>query len=148
SGYDSMNPFVAYSSQSYDAFIEQYPTLVQYKQAGPEQLQIEGDWAKSWKTSKDGKTWTFDVRVGQWSDRKPPTAQDGVRTGNPTRKYKAGATASLAPFISHAVSFSAPNDHTLVIKYDKPVGNVLPNLQQFYILPRQVWEAQIGTNGK
>src|SRR5215471_18112972 len=25
SGYDSMNPFVAYSSQSYDAFIEQYP---------------------------------------------------------------------------------------------------------------------------
>src|SRR5262245_49779826 len=27
-GYDSMNPFVAYSAQSYDAFIMQYPTLV------------------------------------------------------------------------------------------------------------------------
>ena len=50
-----MNPFVAFSAQSYDAFIEQYPTLVQYKQTGPEQLAIEGDWAKSWKTSADGK---------------------------------------------------------------------------------------------
>src|SRR3954453_3447411 len=31
SGYDSMNPFVAFSAQSYGAFIMQYPTLVQYR---------------------------------------------------------------------------------------------------------------------
>jgi peptide/nickel transport system substrate-binding protein len=147
-GYDSMNPFVAFSSQSYDAFIMQYPTLVQYKQVGNDQLAIEGDLAKSWKTSKDGRTWTFDLHTGVWSDGKPLTAEDAVWSGNLVLKYKAGPTATLAPFISHAVSFSAPNDHTLVIKYDKPVGNVLPNLQQFYILPPQVWQAQIGTNGK
>jgi peptide/nickel transport system substrate-binding protein len=147
-GYDSMNPFVAFSAQSYDAFIMQYPTLVQYKQVGTNKLQIEGDWARSWTTSKDGKTWTFDVRVGQWSDGKPLTAKDAVWSGNLVMKYKAGPTANLAPFISHVVSFSAPNDHTLVIRYDKAVGNVLANLQQFYVLPPQVWQAQIGTNGK
>src|SRR3954451_24439013 len=102
-GYDSMNPFVAFSSQSYDAFIMQYPTLVQYKQLGKDQLAIEGDLAKSWKTSKDGKTWTFDLHPGVWSDGKPLTAKAAVWTGNLVLKYKAGPTATLAPFISHAV---------------------------------------------
>ena len=78
-----MNPFVAYSSQSYDAFIMQYPTLVQYKQAGANKLQIEGDWAKSWKTSKDGKTWTFDAarrRSGRTASRSPPRTRSGPAT--------------------------------------------------------------------
>src|SRR5690242_13681953 len=56
SGYDSMNPFVAYSAQSYDAFIMQYPILVQYKDVGAggqHKLAFEGDWATSWKVSPD-----------------------------------------------------------------------------------------------
>src|SRR5689334_19100489 len=79
SGYDSMNPFVAYSAQSYDAFIMQYPILVQYKDVGTggqHQLAFEGDWASSWTTSRDGKTWTFKLRKGQWSDGTPLTAAD------------------------------------------------------------------------
>src|SRR5262249_28128348 len=91
-GYDSMNPFVAYAAQSSDAFIMQCPTLVQSRQTGLEQLAIEGDWAKSWTTSKDGKTWTFKVKPGFWSDGKPLTAKDAVWTGNLVMKYKAGAT--------------------------------------------------------
>ena len=35
-----------------------------------------------------------------------------------------------------------------MIKYDKAVANVLPQLQQFFILPRHVWEPVVGTNGK
>ena len=53
--FDSMNPFVAFSALSYIVFTNVYPTLVQYNT----KFKIEGDWAKSWKTSKDGLTWTF-----------------------------------------------------------------------------------------
>ena len=35
-----------------------------------------------------------------------------------------------------------------MIKYDKAVANVLPQLQQFFILPRHVWEPVVGANGK
>src|SRR3954451_18759667 len=75
-GYDSMNPVVAYSAQSYDAFMMQYPTLVQYKDVGTggqHQLAFEGDLATSCKTSKDGETWTFKLRKGTWSDGQPLT---------------------------------------------------------------------------
>src|SRR4029077_13421074 len=41
---DSLNPFVAINSQSYNAFNMIYPQLVQY---GPG-TKIEGDWATSW----------------------------------------------------------------------------------------------------
>jgi len=51
---DSLNPFVAINSQSYNAFNMIYPQLVQY---GPG-TKIEGDWATSWSHTPDGKTWT------------------------------------------------------------------------------------------
>ena len=66
--YDSINPFVAFNQQSYTAFTNTYPTLVQYDTS----YKIVPDWATSWKTSKDGLTWTFKVHTnGKWSDGKP-----------------------------------------------------------------------------
>ena len=38
-----------------------------------------------------------------------------------------------------------PNPTTLVIHYDKAVANVLPQLQQFFVLPRHVWEPIVGS---
>jgi len=35
-----------------------------------------------------------------------------------------------------------------VIHYDKRVSNVLPQLQQFFILPKHIWESHTGNNGK
>ena len=57
---DTLNPFIAIESQSYNAFIMQYPQLVQY---GPG-LEIEGDWAKSWENTPDGLKWTFHLEPG------------------------------------------------------------------------------------
>ncbi len=85
---------------------------------------------------------------GKWSDGKPLTADDGAWTGNLILKYAKTTTSTLAPFLSHATKLTAPNPTTLVIKYDKAVANVLPQLQQFFILPRHVWEPVVGTNGK
>jgi peptide/nickel transport system substrate-binding protein len=142
--FDSMNPFVAFSAISYVAFTNIYPTLVQYDT----HYKIVGDWAKSWTTSKDGLTWTFTLRPGTWSDGKPVTADDAAWTGNTILKYAKGPAASLAPFISHATKLTAPNATTLVIHYNKAVANVLPQLQQFFVLPRHIWEPIVGTNAK
>jgi peptide/nickel transport system substrate-binding protein len=142
--FDSMNPFVAFSAISYVAFTNIYPTLIQYDK----NYKIVGDWAKSWKTSKDGLTWTFTLKPGKWSDGKPVTADDAAWTGNTILKFAKGPAASLAPFISHATKLTAPNPTTLVIHYNKAVANVLPQLQQFFVLPRHIWEPVVGTGAK
>ena len=108
-----------------------------------------GDWADSWTTSSDGKVWTFKVKSnGSWSDGKPITAADAAFTGNLVIKYGEGPAAMMAPFISHSTNFEAPDATTLVITYDKAVANVLPQLQQFFVLPQHVVEPIIGANGK
>ena len=142
---DSINPFVGFSALSYILWTETYPTLVQYDA----DFKFTGDWADSWTTSSDGKVWTFKVKPnGKWSDGKPITAADAAFTGNLIIKYGEGPAAMMAPFIAHSTNFEAPDPTTLVITYDQPVANVLPQLQQFFILPQHVVEPIIGANGK
>jgi peptide/nickel transport system substrate-binding protein len=141
---DTLNPFNAYSANSYVAFIMLYPVLVQYK----EDQTLEGDWAESWETSPDGLVWTFKVKPGQWSDGTPLTAEDGAWTCNTIVQYRDGPTAFLAPFLTHVQECSAPDQETLVITYDAPVANVLSQLQQFFVLPKHLWEAHTGNDGK
>jgi peptide/nickel transport system substrate-binding protein len=141
---DSLNPFVAFNANAYVAFIMTYPLLVQY---GPG-FKFESDWAESWETSEDGKTWTFKLKPGKWSDGTPLTADDAVFTCETDIKYADTTAASHAVFISHVASCKAPDPQTLVINYDKPVGNVLPQLQQWFVLPKHIWEPYVGNNGK
>jgi peptide/nickel transport system substrate-binding protein len=142
---DSLNPFVAIETQSYNAFVMQYPQLVQY---GPNE-KLEGDLATSWTQSSDRLTWTFHLKAGgKWSDGKPLTAADAAWTGNLIVKYADGPTAAVAAALSHVTSMAAPDATTLVIHYDKPVANVLPQLEQFWILPEHVWSKYVGTGGK
>ncbi len=85
---DSLNPFNWIEAQSDNAMIMIYPQLVQY---GPG-LKIQGDWATSWKTSADGKDWTFKLHPNtKWSDGQPMTAADAAWTINTTLKYANGA---------------------------------------------------------
>lgn len=145
SGPDSINPFVSYSAISYIFYTETYPTLVQYNEA----YEIEGDWAESWETSDDGLVWTFKLKEGgAWSDGTPMTAEDAAFTGNLIVEYSDGPASMLAPFLSYVTSVEAPDPNTVVITYEQPVGNVLPQLQQFFILPKHVLEPVVGDKGK
>jgi peptide/nickel transport system substrate-binding protein len=142
---DSLNPFVAIESQSYNAFVMEYPQLVQYTPGN----KLKGDWATSWSHSADGKTWTFHVKAGgKWSDGKPLTAADAAWTGNLIVKYAAGPAAALAGALTHVTSMDAPDATTLVIHYDKAIANVLPQLEQFWVLPKHVWSKYAGNGGK
>ena len=147
---DSFNPYNYIEAQATNAFIMLYPQLVQYglKEDG-EGIEIVGDWASSWETSADGKDWTFELIPGaQWSDGTPMTAEDAAWTINTTVKYADGPTAVQAPGLAHVIDAEATSDTTLVIHYEQPVGNTLEQLEQFFILPRHVWEPLVGTDGK
>jgi peptide/nickel transport system substrate-binding protein len=138
---DSLNPFNFIEAQAYNAFIMIFPQLVQYDYTPKKGYFIVGDWAKSWKVSNGGKTWTFQLRSGgKWSDGKALTADDAAWSINTTVKYANGATAVAAPALNHVKKATAPNATTLVIKYEDPVGNVLAQLEQFFVVPRHVYE--------
>lgn len=141
---DSLNPFVAFNANAYIAFVMTLPLLVQY---GPG-FEFEGDWAESWETSPDGKTWTFKLKPGKWSDGTPLTAEDAVFTCNVDIKFADSTAASHAVFVTHAEKCEAPDPQTFVLTYDQPVGNVLPQLQQWFVLPKHIWEGEVGGNGK
>ena len=131
---DSLNPFRATSQDSYAVFENIYPVLIEYNDTNDEFVP---DFATSWETSSDGKTWTFTTRTdGKWSDGEPITAED----------VAIDYTMYLIPgsgwggTMKHITSVEAPDDTTVVINYDAAVGNVLAQLQSAYIIPPQIWE--------
>ncbi len=141
---DTLNPFVGIETQDDTAYGMVFPQLVQY---GPG-LKLQGDWAKSWSHTPDGLVWTFHLHPGgKWSDGVPLTAEDAVWTIDITLKYRAGVTAYLAGVLDGVKSASAPNANTLVITYSHPVAATLANLEQFFVLPKHVWDKHLGTNG-
>ncbi len=142
---DSLNPFNYIESQAYNSMMMIYPQLVQYSPG----YKFQGDWASSWKVSAKGKNWTFKLRPNTtWSDGQPMTAADAAWTINTTVKYKNDATAVVAASLAHVKKAIAVNPTTLVIQYEAPVGNVLAQLEQLFILPQHVWQKYVGTNGK
>jgi peptide/nickel transport system substrate-binding protein len=143
---DSLNPFVLTEPQAFTVADLVFPELVSY--AGPTGTQIVGDWASHWRSTDGGRRWTFSLRPGSWSDGRPLTAADAVWTIRTELRYRAGATALVAAPLAGVSGASAPNPHTLVITYRRPVGDALAQLASVWILPEHVWQAQIGTDGQ
>ncbi len=138
---DSFNPWNYIEGQGLNAMIMVYPLLVQVDYSNKEGYYIAPDWARSWKSSPDGKTWTFKLRPnGKWSDGKPMTADDAAWTINTTVKYVGGATAVQGSSVNHVIRATAPSSTTLVVRYNAPVGNALWLIGALPIVPRHVWE--------
>ena len=146
---DSLNPFNYIETQATNAMIMVYPQLIQYTYSKADGFQIEGDWAKSWDVSSDGKVYTFHLIPGAtWSDGKPLTADDAAWTITTTLKFQNGPTAEMAPALGHVKSAVASDPNTLVVTYDAPVGNALAQLEQLFILPQHAWAPLAAGNGK
>jgi peptide/nickel transport system substrate-binding protein len=144
SGIDSLNPYVAFNQDAYSTFEYIYPVLVQYDS----HLHYAPFFAKSWKSSNGGKTWTFKTQPhAKWSDGKPLTAADAAWTINTDIKYRNGGAANEAGLVAHIKNATAPNATTLVVHYKQAPGNVLGQFQQFFILPKHIWAKHIGHKG-
>jgi peptide/nickel transport system substrate-binding protein len=142
---DSLNPYVAFNQDAYSTFEYIYPTLIQYDK---ENKKFVSDFAKSWSTSADGKTWTFKtVHGAKWSDGQPLTAEDAAWRINTDIKYKSTGAANDAGLIAHITRAEAPDPDTLVVHYAAPAGNVLGQFQQYPIIPKHIWESHTGNKG-
>ena len=138
---DSFNPWNYIEGQGLNAMVMVYPLLVQVDYSNKEGYYIAPDWARSWKQSNGGRTWTFKLRPNtKWSDGRPMTADDAAWTINTTVKYADGATAVQGTSVNHVTRATAPNKSTLIVRYDAPIGNALWLIQGLPILPRHVWE--------
>jgi peptide/nickel transport system substrate-binding protein len=145
SGIDSINPYVAFNQDAYATFQYIYPILVQYDKTN---LKFAPFFAKSWKSSNGGKTWTFKtVANAKWTDGKPLTAADAAWTINTDIKYQSTGAANVAGLIAHITRAEAPNPTTLIVHYKQAPGNVLGQFQQFFILPKHIWSKHTGHKG-
>ena len=133
----SLNPFTTSNTLAQDSFDAIYPFLIQYDLKTDE---IEPEFATSWKASADGLTWTFQTHAGaKWSDGTPLTAADAAWTLNTIIKFQKGPTAQLSGDVINMSSATAASPTTLVIRYSKPVADVLASLSQVAILPQHIW---------
>lgn len=118
----SLDPFTTRGGE-YSTYTTIFPLLVTYNLRT---LAFEPDFAKSWQTSADGLTWTFQTQPSaKWSDGQPLTAADAAFTLTTIAKFQNGPTAGYASYVSDLKSAVSTGPNTLVLTYDKPVSNVL-----------------------
>ncbi len=132
---DSFNPFLGIEAPSYEMWALSYDFMVGYS---VDDMSPVPALAKSWKTSDDGLTWTFDIREGvKWSDGQPFTAADIAYTYN--RIIDGGPEATTwESYLSQVKTVTAPDDKTVVLTLAKP-NAVLP-LLPIPIIPEHVWK--------
>lgn len=130
----SVNPYVG---GAFDVYANIFPFLIQFNL---KTVEIEPYFAASWKTSDDGRTWTFKTQPNaKWSDGEPLTAHDVAFTLNMTVQFKAGPTANYASYVNFLQTAEAPDDQTVILHYDRPTGSALPQAGWVRILPEHVW---------
>ena len=106
--------------------------------------------AERWETSSDGLVWTFHLRANaRWSNGDPVTAQDFVRSYE--RFLSPSIASQYAEFLYHVVGarefnkgelkdfsktgFSAPDEHTLVLRLNAPVPFLLESMKHYAWFP-------------
>jgi peptide/nickel transport system substrate-binding protein len=128
---DGVNPMVAWSDISWEAFHLNYDFLTWYDA----DYQPIPDLATSWTNSADGTVWTFTIRQGvKWSDGQPLTARDIAFT------YNYILTNQISYYLSYLVDVTkveAPNDTTLVITSKRPSAMMLA--LYIPIVPEHLW---------
>ncbi|WP_175995414.1 ABC transporter substrate-binding protein [Burkholderia vietnamiensis] len=103
--------------------------------------RIEPGIAESWIISTDGKVYRFKLRAdARFSNGQPVTAADVVYS----LKRAAGEKSSWASFFKPIATYVAADDHTVVMKLDKPFTPMLNNLAMFSasILPQKLVDQQ------
>jgi len=127
-------PVLASDSASSDINGLVYSGMVRYDK----NFVLEGDLARSWDISEDGRTITFHLREGvTWHDGQPFTSADVLFTYQLYIDPK--TPTSYAESYRQVTSASAPDPLTFVVKYDKPYAPALASWG-VSILPKHLLE--------
>ncbi|MFQ5915706.1 MAG: ABC transporter substrate-binding protein [Nitrospinota bacterium] len=104
-----------------------YSTLLKFDQW--KYPKVVGDVAKSWKVSKDGKTYTFKIRKGiKFHDGSTLTARDVKATYDKIIFPPKGVVSARKGSYAMVKSVEAPNDRTVVFRLKWPSASFLANL--------------------
>ncbi|GID93936.1 ABC transporter substrate-binding protein [Amorphoplanes digitatis] len=132
---DSLNPFVGISASAQQIFGLAYDRLTDYRNT--DNRPTPG-LAESWRTSADGRTWTFTIRGGvRWSDGTPLTAADLAFTYTTIMREPTSVNASM---VAAFTSVTAPDATTLVIETSAYTPTML-NLD-IPIVPAHIWRTR------
>lgn len=127
-------PVLASDSASSDINGLVYNGMVRYDK----NFVLEGDLAKSWDISEDGRTIAFHLREGvTWHDGQPFTSADVLFTYQVYINPK--TPTSYAEAYRQVTSASAPDPLTFVVNYDKPYAPALASWG-VSILPKHLLE--------
>lgn len=130
---DSMNPFNAVNASSIFMNRLTYESLVDWDQ----NFNYTPYLAKSWTTSPDGLTWTFNLTdKAKWQDGQALTSADVKFTIDYIQKNQLGQYSSYTDGIT---SVDAPNPTTVVIHLKKPLSVMLFNMRNLIIIPQHIW---------
>jgi peptide/nickel transport system substrate-binding protein len=141
---DTLNPFSSVEDFAGDIKHQIYPFLVQFTATGG----YEGALARTWSVGDDGRTYTFKLRPGRWSDGKPITSDDVVWTVKTIERFVKGPTGQYASQVATIASISNPDASTVVVRYRTPRSGVLLDMASLPVLPRHVWASRATGDGK
>ena len=147
SGIDSMNPFVGINQDGYSAWMQIYPSLLQYDTTQLD-MPYKPSLAETWEVSDDGLTVTYTIREGAtWSDGETLDAEDAAWSLGMMREFNETA-AAVWGVSGNITSITAEDPSTLVLTYDEPGALAIDNIANTPILPPQVWEEHATGDGE
>ncbi|HEY8013144.1 MAG TPA: ABC transporter substrate-binding protein, partial [Dongiaceae bacterium] len=106
---DTLDPAVTVTNNSWTATYPAYERLLKFKVVdGKGSTEVEGDLAKSWSASDDGKTWTFVLGDGHvFADGSPLNAAAVKFSFDRVIKVAKGP----GDLFGQVASIEAPDDH-------------------------------------
>ncbi len=127
---DTLNPAYAFFGTSYTIFDLVYSSLLKEGLDG----KYYGDLAQAWTRSDDNLTWTFTLKDNiQWHNGEPFTAGQLAWIINEVRADPEG-WATLYNYTGGFKDVTAPDDKTLVIALDYPIGNMEYRMSFLYAM--------------
>jgi peptide/nickel transport system substrate-binding protein len=134
----TIDPIASSDNASIWAELQIYDQLVRPSKDGS---KLEPGVAESWTVSPDGKEYSFKLRSdAKFSDGTPVTAADVEFS----LKRAAGEKSEWGRFFRPITTYQVVDDHTIVMKLEKPFTPIINNLAMFSasILPAKLVEAQ------
>jgi len=134
----TIDPIASSDNPSIWLELQIYDQLVRPSEDG---TKLEPGIAESWTVSPDGKEFRFKLRPdAKFSNGDPVTAADVAFS----LQRASGEKSEWARFFKPITSYDVVDDHTIVMKLDKPFTPILNNLALFSasILPAKLVQAQ------
>jgi peptide/nickel transport system substrate-binding protein len=131
---DSLNPGNGLLSEAYTLYELVYDTPIGVDSSG----EFVPELATDWTVSDDGLTWTLTIVEGAtFHDGEPLTASDVAFSLTLYRDND--DFPFLSSYVYDFVEIEAPDDTTVVITTEEPVGNFESRLAFMYVVPEHVW---------